>query len=786
MIQHYLLTALRNLKKNHTSGIIKIIGLTIGLSISFIIFLYLINELSYDSYHKDAEHIYRLYKTIDFGGNGSAEGSKVNAPLGPYLVENYEEITAQARISDGNPIKFVFNETKFIEEINYADTSIFDVLTFEFIYGNKTTALKEPFSIVLTQSIATKYFGKSNPVGQILSDINKNIYTVTGVIQDVPENSHLHFKMLGSFNTLYSLDSFKEQINGWGMRYSGFNTYIKTSPEMDLQKLENSLKEIEKTHLSGNPFLTFHLSIQPIKDIYLDYYGGGSRSRVLLFGIIGLLLLIIPYMNYTNLHTAESFQRIKEVGIRKTQGAIKKQLITQFLWESTLISIVALILAVGLAEINLPLFNSILNKNLEINIYEQGHLFLVFAGIAVLIGIIAGVYPAFYLTSYKTIQSLKGKFSLHIRKAGFKNSLIIFQFGISIFLICCTGILLMQLRFSNKKDLGFEKENIAVMTYPFDNNQDIITEQLSKIPEISNISIASGTPFYNITVDRYDMNENIKKQLVYTYLIDSTFFKMLGFKIVQGNNPFLNTSGKNNVLINERFSELNNLNSTGQISIRSSNQTEKEYSVTGIVKDFHQSTMHDKILPAIFIPSRDSKMIRTIIMKINPRDFAIAKEKISEVFNRIDPNHFYELRFLDTVIRDEYKSEYQTGFMFMYFSIIAIFITGIGLYGLSFLLTRQRTKEIGIRKVFGATRMDIMKLLLHFFIKTVLIALLIAIPIAIIYMKKWLQSFAYRFDNEWIIYSGAALLVLTIAIICVSYQTLKTARINPINELRYE
>lgn len=786
MIQHYLLTALRNLKKNHTSGIIKIIGLTIGLSISFIIFLYLINELSYDSYHKDAEHIYRLYKTIDFGGNGSAEGSKVNAPLGPYLVENYEEIIAQTRISDGKPIKFVVDESQFKEQIHYADASIFDVLSYTFIYGNKTTALKEPFSIVLTQSMASKFFGKINPLGQVISDINNNNYKITGVIEDIPINSHLQFNLLASFNTLYSLDSYKGKIDGWGIQYSGFNTYFKTLPGFSSQKMDKSLKKIVETHLSANPFLTFQLSIQPIKEIYLDYHGGGSRSRVLLFGIIGLLLLIIPYMNYTNLHTAESFQRIKEVGIRKTQGAIKKQLIKQFLWESTLISIVALILAVGLAEINLPLFNSILNKNLEINIYEQWHLFLIFAGTAILMGVIAGGYPAFYLSSYKTIQSLKGKFSLHIRKAGFKNSLIIFQFGISIFLICCTGILLMQLRFSNKKDLGFEKENIALMTYPFENNQDYIREQLKQIPEISEVSIASGTPFYNITVERYDINDNIKKQLVYTYLIDSTYMNLLDFNIVEGINPFRNSPDRNSVLVNQRFLKANNLDNSDPISIKLSNQNEKEYKIVGIVKDFHQSTLHSKILPAIFIPAGDSKMIRTIVMKINPRDFSGAKEKISEVFNKIDPNHFFEVKSLDGVIRDEYKSEYQTGFMFMYFSIIAIFITGIGLYGLSFLLARQRTKEIGIRKVFGATRMDIMKLLLHYFIKTVLIALLIAIPIAIIYMKKWLQSYAYRFDNEWLIYSGAALLVLTIAIICISYQTLKSARINPINELRYE
>lgn len=788
MLKNYLIVAIRNLKRNYVFTGINILGLTLGLAISSIIVLYLINELTYDTYHKDSKQIYRLFQEVTIGAGAKATGPEVNATLGPYLVNNYPDIINQTRISRDIAIKFKLGENSFNERIFYADTSIFQIFTLKFKSGNPETALKEPFSLVLTEKMANKFFGNVNPIGKIITGANNKTYTVTAVIKNIPENSHFKFDILSSFESLYSLDDYKDNIDGWGLKYLNFYTYIKVKKEYNIKKLNTELSKIVETYLSENSFFKYKLSIQPLEQIYLKYDGGGSISRIILFSIVGILILLIPCINYMNLNTAESIRRLKEVGIRKVVGATQKQLVKQFLYESILISLVSLILAITLAEIILPIFNSILNKNLAFNYLGQWYLSFGFVIMALFAGILAGSYPAFYLSSFNPHDALKGKFVFGSRKAFLRNSFIVLQFAISIFLICCTGIILMQIRFSNNSDLGFNKENIITIRLPYgsDINPNLISEQLIKVPEISNLSLASGVPYIFNMFGNFSFDELYNNKAIEFFYTDVNYFDLLEHHLIDGRKFSKKISNENNnVIINETLAkELNWEKPIGQ-TFKDSEGT-VEYTIIGIVKDFHTMSFHNRIMPCFLAFSNDISNLKTIVCKVNEGEIKGTLKKISTLVDSTYPDIEIEIQFLEQVVEKEYEDELRTGYMFVYFAIIAMFITIIGLYGLALFIAKQKTKEIGIRKIFGSSIANIVKLLSKQFLKIIVIALAISIPAAWYYTNIWLKSFVFQIENKWIIYAFASIIVVLISFITILYQSLKAATSNPINAIRYE
>lgn len=788
MIKNYVIVAIRNLKRNAVFTGINILGLTLGLAINAIIVLYLVNELTYDTYHKNSKQIYRLFQEINFGGSATGMGPEVNALLGPYLVKNYPDIITQARFSAENTIKFKLGDNNFNEKIYYADTSFFDIFTCKCKYGNLRSALKEPFSLVLTENAARKFFGEIDPIGKTIAGSNGRSYTVSAVIKNIPENSHFKFDVLSSFSSLYYLDDYKDKIDGWGTNYSTFHTYFKIKQGFNIKKIETELPNIIKTYLSENSFLKYKLSIQPLEAIYLHYDGGGSISRIILFGVIGILVLLIPCINYMNLNTAESIKRLKEVGVRKVVGASQKQLIIQFLFESIMISLISLILALILAEIIIPVFNSVLSKNLAFSYFDQWPLSLGFIVIALFAGILAGSYPAFYLSSFNSNDALKGKFLFGSTKAFLRNSFIVLQFAISIFLICCTGIILMQIRYSNNSGLGFKKENIVTIQLPFQGNvnPNLFVEQLSKIPEIIKISIASGTPFTFQVFGHSSFDETHAKQLSELYYTDANYIDILDLNIIEG-RKFLkgNANENNNVIINETLArKLNWENPIGRKFKDTEGTT--EYSIIGIVKDFHTGSFHTPIYPCFLAYTDDTKKLSTIVCEIKSGKVNEILNKINQVDQSLYTESDLDVKYLEQEVEKAYTEELRTGNMFMYFAIIAIFITLIGLYGLALFIAREKTKEIGIRKVFGSSVSAVVRLLAMQFIKVVVIALVIAIPVAWYYSNQWLHAFTYQIDNKWIIFAVASITIITISAITVIYQSFKAANSNPIDAIRYE
>jgi putative ABC transport system permease protein len=788
MIKNYLIVALRNLRRNYVFTSINIIGLTLGLAINAIIVLYLVNELTYDRFNKDYKQIYRLHQEVNYGGSARGLDPRVNAPFGPYLQSNFPNVINQARVSSENMVRFLHGESIFDEKIFYADSTFFQLFTYRFILGDSESALKKPFSLVLTKNMAKKYFGKANPVGKTLTTSKGRLYTVTGVIENVPENSHFKFDMLSSFTSLPYIEEYNGKIDGWGTNYVSFYTYIKTSKGYDISALESELPRIADTYLSDNAFLKYSFTFQHLKDIYLYHSGKGSVSRVILFGVIGLLVLLIPCINYMNLNTAESLKRLKEVGVRKVLGSTRKQLVTQFLVESMLISLFSLVLALTLAEIIIPIFNTLLSKNLAFAYLDHWQLSVGYIVIALLAGLLAGAYPALYLSSFSSSYALKGKFAIGAGRSIFQSAFTIAQFAISIFLICCTGIILMQIKYSNGSDLGFKKDNILSIKLPYNTtaSQNVIAERLSEIPEVKRMAIASGLPLEFTMFGRFKFDEANSKKLVLFLNIDHNFFDLLDLKLIEGRNFINENSAENNkVIINETLKkELGWDDPIGKTFFDSESST--EYTIVGVMKDFHNRTFHEKIFPFALIYSNDIKSIVSIICETNGENLSNIENLIQNKIESIYPELELTIKYFDQIIEDEYSEEIRIGYMFLYFAIIAIFITLIGLYGMALFIARQRTKEIGIRKVFGSSTREIVSLLTRQFLKVVVIALAIAIPAAWYYTKIWLQSFVYQVDNRWVVYTLASVIVVAIAAITIISQSVRAANSNPIDAIRYE
>ena len=771
-------------------------GLAIGMTACFLIFLYVRFELSYDQFNKKADQIYRL--VIDVKNSGeTASGYQTAAPMASALKSEFPEVQAVTRVIPAN-LLVIKGNFKFQEEHSlWADSSLFDIFDFPLKYGNPHTALKEPNSIVFSETAAHKYFGSSNPVGQSLLLTGLKLPAiVTGVMKDIPGNSHIKADMLVSMSTFTG--SFQPNIEGdWSSLI--YYSYVLLKPGINPQKLQAQFpsfiqkyasSELKKAHES------YALFLEPLKDIYLRSKRGapehGDLNNVYIFSVIALFLLLIACVNFINLTTARSVERAKEVGIRKVAGAAKFQLIWQFLVESSIISFIAFLFAFFLCYLSIPLFNQLSGKIISQGIFEYKSdipfLFLLSFGI----GLLAGLYPAFVLSAFKPISVLKGRFASGNKGIFLRKVLVIIQFSTSIALIVGTIVIYTQINFMHTQPLGFDKNQLLVLDNNGDRNIPAFKQQLAEIPSIESSSISSSIPgrdYNNNIIDKTDIENNrgeIQEVDLNSYNVDYDFLDVFKIKLIAGRNfskEYLTDSIHAMILNNTAVKNLGYA-SPQKIIGKRFNADGTQGTVIGVIDDFHYHSLKEAVQPLSL--RMGLNYWDFITLKVNAKNLPATLAVLKNKWDRIIPNRPFMYFFLDENFDKQYSADQKFGRLFLYFALLAILISSLGLLALASYSTLQRTKEIGIRKVLGASVIGIVNLLSKDFLKLVLIAAIIAFPVAWYTMNKWLQNFAYKINISWWVFAIAGMLAILISLITISFQAIKAAIANPVKSLRTE
>ncbi len=807
MFRNYFKIAWRNLIHNKWFSAINIIGLAVGLATCLIIMLFVSHELSYDRFHKKADRIARVYFEGDVQGEKMKE-TIVMAPVAAAMKRDFPEVEDATRLQSFNwaPKLLVDNREFRSDRVAYADPNFFDVFTLPFVQGDSKTALTEPNTVVLTKDVARKYFGKEDALGKIIrfKTENKPPMKVTGVIEDIPSNSHFRFGLLASME---SVEDAKQQ--NW--MNSGYFTYIVLKNKNGLEKLGAKIPGLVDKYIGpqmkdgtgqtlaefrkGGSNLTFHL--QRLTDIHLysdfqyDLSAPGDIRYVYIFSVIALFMLLIACINFMNLSTAGASRRSREVGIRKVLGSLKGELVRQFLAESTIIAALALLLSLVFVKLSLPLFNHLSGQQLTFSFIEKPLLVPVLPGIVLLTGLVAGSYPAFYLSSFKPVAVLKGRWAPVKGRISFRSALVVFQFIISIILIVSTTVVYRQLSYIRHKDVGYNKDKVMVLSNvgALGNKTGVFRQQLQSDPAVTSVSASRFLPAGDSGNNNFFVcTEQDPGKLVKTlrYEIDEQYIPTLGIQVKEGRN-FSREYGTDSsaVIVNEAAVKALGWkgNPSGQ-TISRTNKGEKElYHVVGVVKDFHFRSLHEHISPLVMVLA---PYPGSLVIKVNTTDIPGFTAKLRQSFAAYGAEDPLDYSFLDERYHNTYSAEQKIGTILGIFAGLTIFIACMGLFGLAKFTAEQRTKEIGIRKVLGASAAQLSAMLSANFLKLVLIACFIAFPIAGWAMYKWLQDFAYRIDVEWWIFAAAGLTALLIALFTVSFQAIRAATANPVETLRNE
>jgi putative ABC transport system permease protein len=799
MIKNYLKSALRNIKRHKGYAFINIAGLAIGMACCILILMYITTELSYDRYHEKADRIFRL------GMDATVGGSTVVAPISdvpsaPALVQGYPEVLDAVRIRTISKRSVTYEDRVFYETgILFADNSIFQVFTFPLIKGDPHTALKRAYTAVLTQETAGRYFGSENPLGRILNYNNQYDFTVTGVVENVPQNSHFTFDMLCSYETLYDLD--REAMENW-FNFMDY-TYLLLPEGFDYKILENKFPALIEKYMGsmlkalGGEIKFF---LQPLTSIHLhsnlenEIRANSSIAYIYIFTAIGIFILCIACINFMNLATARSATRAKEVGLRKVVGAERKELVWQFLGESLIYSIFSLAIAILLVRLAVPFAESLSGRRMSLNIAEMPWLVPGLIALVLLVAFVAGSYPALFLSSFRPAQVLKGNLRAGSGHSRLRSFLVVAQFIISISLIIGTGIILNQLKFMKNKDLGFEKENVLVIEVrdrSIRQSFESIKAEIRKIPGVLSISSASLVPGQEPSVQPFIPEGYTEKQaqLMEVFRVDHDFFPTLGMEIAQGRNfsPEYGTDSRSAVIINETAAKRYKWEDAIGKTIRVPSDEVGKWetlTVVGVVKDFHRTSLHSVIAPQII--GNDPNSFNELAIRINPENADTTLSLIGEKWREVDPTRPFDFLYLDGLIDRQYGAEERLSDIFSSFSVFAVFIACLGLFGMASFAAEQRTKEIGIRKVLGASVPGIVVLLSKDFLKLVVAANIIAWPLAYFGMSRWLQNFAYKSGIGVWIFLLTGILALGIALATVSYQSVKAALLNPVDAIKYE
>jgi putative ABC transport system permease protein len=800
MFRNYLKVALRNIKRQTGYSLINVAGLAIGMTCCILILLWVQDELSHDRYHDNADRIYRLCLDANIGTQLRAPVTM--APAAPAMISEFPEVADAARIASPERVSVEYQNRTFQEDdVGYADNSIFDIFTFPFVSGAPRTALAAPYSVVITEDMAKKYFGDQEPVGKILRFDDEADFTVTGVVKNVPSNSHFRFNMLRSFETLYR--DAPELMEAWVA--ARFYTYLLLAEDCDPAELEEKFVAFVDRHMGdvlGAIGGTVKLFLQPLTRIHLysdfghDLSTNGDITRVYLFSGIALFVLLIACFNFVNLTTARSATRAREVGMRKTLGAGKGKLIAQFLGESLTYSFISIALACILLEIALPLFNSLAERQLSLNYFRSSWLIPGLAGLALVVGLLAGCYPAFFLSSFRPVRVLKGGWSTTASGSGFRRVLVVAQFVISITLIIGTIIIYNQIDFMKNKKLGFDKEHVLVipgMNQAMAQSYPSIRDQLMNIAGVTAVGASSVVPGRGLTKSLFfpEGFSDSQPQTIDYLMVDPAYIPAMGMEIAAGRNfsADLATDSTESAIINQtaarRFGWDNPIGKTFRLPRLPGDEGEPIIvTVIGVVRDFHLASLHHKIEPQIIF--YDMGSVSNISVRITPENITHTMDLLEKEWKKINPQRPFDYFFMDESFNSQYRAEERLGTITLYFGLLAIFIGCLGLFGMSSYAAEQRTKEIGVRKVLGATVTGIVLLLSKEFTRWVLVANIIAWPAAYLLADRWLEDFAYRISISWTTFFLAGFLALLIALVAVSFQAVKAALADPVDSLRYE
>ncbi len=802
MIRNYLKQVWRSLVKNKTYSLLNIVGLAVGLTCFALIALWVNDELSYDKFNANYDRIVRL-TGIEKREAGISESAVSSAPMAKALKNDYAEIENTVRFDMHEELVMHNGQQLLQSGILLTDPSIFDIFSYSLTRGNVHSALNEPYSIILTQSTAKKYFGESDPMGQTLiiymndSTGRGASYTITGVMPDPPKNAHFTFSMLGSFKTVEVANPDVLTVDGWGD--ASFYTYLLLKKGVDHTAFSNKISQFYGKYI-GERFEVwrpiYFYKLQPLSDIHLrsnlqyELAANGNARQVYIFSTIAIFILLLAAINYTNLATARSVNRAKEVGIKKVVGAGKKQLLLQYLFESVFTAILALALSLVLAVLLQPFFYKLTGKDLSL--FSSPLLLGFVFGVTVFLGFISGIYPAIILSGFKPIGILKGAFKSSSRGIVLRKTLVVSQFVITIILV--TGIIIInsQMSYIKHKDLGYDKDGLVFLRVH--GNTVVINGYNAFKNEVLSSPLVSGATVSNTLLgslgsggsETVDANGSPLQVNTSRLRVDADYLTVHGLKLVTGKNFGIHAGADSirPVILNEnaikQFGWKDAETAIGK-SFKMGGQPGK---VTGVVKDFHFSTLQHLISPLVIFPSQDR--FSRITLKVDVSRLPQTTAWLEKTWKKHFPSALLDYSFSENVFEEQYREERKFSTIFLYFSILSLVIACLGLYGLISYTTRQKTKEIAIRKVLGGTVNGIATMLSGSFLKLVMFACVIAMPVAWYIMNRWLEDFAYRTTISWWMFTVAGSLVLVIALITVSFEAIKAAIANPVKSLRTE
>ncbi len=788
MFKNYLTIAFRNLRRQKIYSLINISGLALGMTAFLIIAVWVWHEISYDRFHEHASRIYRVAEKRHFPDQVRLS-NRTPGPLSTALKENFPEIKSVARVAwTGERVLRYQDEVHYENDILTVDPDFLRIFTFPMVVGDSAKALDEPFSVVVTESAAAKYFGKEDPLGKVLNLDNRFDLTVTGVMEDVPENSHLQFGMLVPFEMVERL--------GWDIRNWGFSmalTYIHLLDQVDVQAFEEKIAgNVKKYDEATN----IELFLQPLTRLHLftNIANPDARGRIqylLIFSLVGILILFMACFNFMNLTTARSEYRAKEIGLRKVVGARRKHLVRQFLAEAVFLAFAALLITAPLIQLFLPVFNEITGESFSISNFTNVWILLFVIGITVLIGLFSGSYPAFMLSSFQPVKVLQGGQSSRYKGSVIRKILVLVQMSISLILIIVSSVIFQQIGFIKNKDLGFDQEHVVSLplgianqenSQIYQNFRDIVKQN----PRILSVTAGFTHPtdfasqIRNIVYKGKRIDEDIPINLT---SVEYGFIETLKIKMLKGrsfNQEF--GAERGNLLVNQSFEKLLGVESAlGEVV-----HIGPEYKgrIIGIMQDFHMEAVSMAVIGPLIVFLNSN--VNHIFVRIHPENIPATLEFLETAWRKAAPNLPFAYNFLDEEFNRLYTDVENMGTALRYFTFFAVCIACLGLLGLTSFSTEKRTKEIGIRKILGSSVSGIVTLLCRDYVRVVLLAILCAWPISWWLMSRWLQNFPYRVSLSWINFVLSGILILLITLVTVSFQTIKAALADPVDSLRYE
>ncbi|RXF70611.1 ABC transporter permease [Arcticibacter tournemirensis] len=803
MIRHFFQIAWRNLLKRKFYSFINITGLAIGMTCCVLISLYIRNELSYDQYHVKKDRIYRVLQTFRSVQDGETLSLPTPAdyqvwgcaPVGPALHADFPEVEKVVQFMSPVSLLLEKGEKRFQQDnLLCMDSTAFDVFSWKMLYGDPRTALTAPNSIVLTHTVAQKFFGNENPVGQMLRVDSQYSYMITGVMEDVPPNSQFTFNGLISMSTVRKYRA--EMFDWWG--YVDFYTYVLLKKNTSISSLEKQSSSFVKRRNSGDK--GYAISFEKMTDAYLHSAAKrqpgptGSLLNVYLFSCIAVFIMLIACINFMNLSTARSLERAKEIGVRKVLGVRPSSLMIQFLSESILLSLSAAVIALVLAQAIIPMIGKLSGKDLSYTNFLTPLLPFYMTAFAVVVGLLAGIYPAWFLSGFRAISVLKGKFKPSGEGVSFRKILVVFQFTLSVALIAGTTIVYNQLKYVNRHDLGFQKDQMLVLNFEGDEkvqqNIEIIKKAIADQPGVVSVAASRAVPgefLPNAGTQIQTPQGQMAEQAPFIYEIDFDFIPTYRIPVIAG-RPYsrsYTTDSAHAMVINEAAARLYGYTRPADAVGKKFDQWGRSGTIIGVVKDFNFRSLHQAVEP-LTLRYGYSYSLNRISVAIKGDNVPETLAGLRKTWNQIVPHRPFLYHFLDESFSAQYEADQHFGQLFTFFSCLAIFIACLGLFGLSTFMAQQRVKEIGIRKVLGSSVSGIVVLLSKDFIKLILIGIIIAVPLCWWAMDKWLQGFAYRINVGPLVFIEAGLIAMSVALITIAWQSVKAAMGNPVQSLRNE